>query len=109
VILSLMAAAEYVADKLPRTPSRTKPGSLVGRLTLGAFSGAALALSVRESPLLGTVLGGLGAVLGTFVGYEVRRRLVKALEVKDVVIAVAEDLVAIGLVYLIVLSSDVSY
>jgi uncharacterized membrane protein len=102
VLLFLMAVAEYVADKLPGTPSRTRPGSLIGRIVLGAFSGAALSLSARDSAAIGMVLGALGAVLGTFIGYEVRRRLVKGLGAKDVFIAVGEDLVAIGLAYVVV-------
>ena len=41
--------------------------------------------------------GGIGAVLGTFGGYQVRTRLVRALKVKDIFVAIPEDLVAVGL------------
>jgi uncharacterized membrane protein len=103
-ILSLLAVAEYVADKLPRTPSRTRPGSLIGRVIMGGLAGACLSVSVGQSWLGGAGLGGIGAVIGTYAGYEIRRRLVRRLEVKDRVIALAEDLVAMGLAYLIVSS-----
>ena len=43
------------------------------------------------------VAGGVGAVIGAFSGYEIRRRLVTALSIKDIFIALVEDLVAIGL------------
>ena len=41
-------------------------------------------------------------MIGAFAGYQVRTRLVKALGVKDAFIAIAEDLVAIGLALFIV-------
>jgi uncharacterized membrane protein len=102
VIFSVLAVAEYVADVLPRTPSRTRPGSLIGRILMGGLAGACLSVSAGQSLLAGAVLGGMGAVIGTFGGYEIRRRLVSALEVKDIFIAVLEDLVTIGLACLIV-------
>ena len=48
------------------------------------------------------VLGGLGGVVGAFTGYEARTRLVRALKVKDRVIALSEDVVAIVLAWLFV-------
>jgi uncharacterized membrane protein len=44
----------------------------------------------------------IGAVIGTFGGYQLRTRLVRGLKVKDIFIAIPEDLVAIGLGYLLV-------
>jgi uncharacterized membrane protein len=102
VILSLAALAEYVADKLPATPSRTKPGPLIGRMVLGGLSGACLTVSAQQSWLAGAVVAAIGAVIGAYAGYEIRRRLVSGLKVKDMAIALPEDLVAIVLAYLIV-------
>jgi uncharacterized membrane protein len=102
VILSLAALAEYVADKLPKTPNRTKPGSLVGRVILGGLSAACLSVSAQQSWLAGAVGGGIGAVIGAFGGYEIRRRLVSGQKVKDIAVAIPEDLVAIVLAYLLV-------
>ena len=101
-ILSLLAVVEYVADILPQTPRRTMPGPLTARIVMGGLSGACLGVSANQSWLVGAVLGGIGGLIGAFAGYEARRRLVNSLKVKDVVIAIAEDLVAIGLAYLIV-------
>ena len=101
-ILSLLAVAEYVGDKLPRTPSRTRPGPLIGRIVMGGLAGACLSVSVGQSLLSGAVVGGIGAVIGAFAGYEARRRLVSGLKVKDLLIAIPEDLVAIGIAYWIV-------
>ena len=102
IIFSLLAVAEYVADKLPRTPARTEHGPLIGRIALGGLAGACLTVSAGQSLLAGAVLGGIGAVIGTFGGYEIRKRLVRGLKVKDIVVAISEDVVAIVLAYLMV-------
>ena len=100
-IFSFLAVAEYVADKLPQTPSRTRPGPLTGRVLFGGLSGAALALSAQHSPAAGAVLGGIGAVIGAFTGYKVRTRLVPRLGVRDFAVALPEDLIAILLACLV--------
>lgn len=98
VVLAASAAAlvELVVDKLPNTPSRTQAPGLIARILLGGLSGAALAEAGNQSPVLGAALGGLGGIVGAFAGYQVRRRLVRALNVPDLVIALIEDAVAIG-------------
>jgi uncharacterized membrane protein len=101
-IFSLAAVAEYVADLLPKTPKRTALAPLTGRIVLGGLSGACLCVSGGQSLLAGAALGAIGGILGAFAGYEARVRLVKRLGVKDAFVAIAEDLVAIGLAYLIV-------
>jgi uncharacterized membrane protein len=100
ILLSLLAVAEYVADLLPTTPRRTAPGPLIGRIVMGGLSGACLCASAGRPVTVGAVLGGLGAVTGAFAGYEARARLVRALRVKDWIVAVSEDLVAIVLAWI---------
>ena len=95
-IFTLLALVELVADKLPSTPSRTKPVGLIARIVLGGLSGAGVAVSGAQSIVLGAVLGAVGGIAGAFAGYQVRTRLVKALEVPDLVIALLEDAVAIS-------------
>ncbi len=46
---------------------------------------------------LGAVIGGVGAFVGAFAGYRARVELVRSLQVRDALVAVAEDLIAIGL------------
>jgi uncharacterized membrane protein len=101
-IFSLLAVGEFVGDQLPTTPSRTTTGPLIARILMGGLCGACLCASASESLLVGAALGGIGGVIGAFAGYEARTRLVRGLGVKDVLIAVPEDLVAIGLAYLFV-------
>ena len=101
-IFSLGAIAEYVTDKLPKTPSRTSPGPLIARVVTGGLSGACLCAGAGKSLTLGAALGAIGAVVGAFGGYQVRTRLVRALHVKDIFVAIPEDLIAIGLGYFFV-------
>ncbi len=101
-IFTLAALAEYVADKLPRTPDRTSAGPLIGRILLGGLSGAALTAASGRSLLAGAALGGLGAVLGAYAGYHARRRLAARPGVKDITVALSEDVAAIAIAYLVV-------
>jgi len=101
-LLTLFMVAELVADKLPRTPARTMVGPFLARILLGGLAGAALAVGSGSSLALGAVVGGLGAIAGTLGGYRTRTGLVKALGVPDVVVALAEDCVAVGGALLVV-------
>jgi uncharacterized membrane protein len=102
VIFTILAAVELVADQLPSTPARTKPPGLIARFVLGGLSGGAVAVGGGQSLVLGCVLGAAGGIIGAFAGYQVRTGLVRALKVPDIVIALLEDVVAIGGALLIV-------
>jgi uncharacterized membrane protein len=96
VVLSLLAIGELIGDKLPRVPRRTAVAPLLARVVTGGLSGACLCVSANQSLGLGAVLGAIGAVIGAFGGYEIRKRLVTRLNVPDFIIAFLEDVVAIG-------------
>jgi uncharacterized membrane protein len=102
VIFTLAAVVEYVTDQLPSTPARTVPMQLIARLIMGALSGACICVSAGQSLLVGAVLGAIGAAIGTYGGYHARKALVNGLKVKDILIAIPEDLIAIGLAYFVV-------
>jgi len=106
LVLSVLALGEYVADVLPGTPNRTKPGPLVARIVMGGLAGACISVSAGHSWLAGAVPGAMGGVIGAFAGYEVRRRVVSGAKVKDAVVGVTEDLVAIGLAYALLVSVE---
>lgn len=95
-ILTVLAVVELTTDKLPKTPSRKSPGPFCIRIVIGGFVGAALCIAGKQSLVAGIIAGALGAVVGTLGGYESRTRLVKALGVPDFVIALVEDILAIG-------------
>lgn len=94
--LKVAAAGEMVADKLPFIPARTEPQSVVGRLGTGAISGAALSGALGHSQFLGGFLGALGALVGTYAFYLLRRELGRATHLPDAWIALAEDALALS-------------
>jgi uncharacterized membrane protein len=94
VIFSVFAIGELIADKLPFIPARTQIGPIAVRVIFGAICGAALCLSAAVSPLNGALLGAVGGVAGALAGYSYRHRL--APRVPDLVLALLEDLVAVG-------------
>ena len=93
---STLALGELVADKLPFIPNRTSAGPLFGRVVLGTLSGAALCVANRQSVVSGAMLGAAGGVAGAFAGYRARAGLVTKSHLPDLVIALLEDLVAVG-------------
>lgn len=97
IVFTVLALAELVSDKLPKTPSRTAPPGLIARIVTGGLCGAAICLAgTQQGWLVGAIVGVVGAIVGCFGGYQLRKRLVKALGTPDYVVAVIEDLVAIG-------------
>ena len=100
IVFSLFAIGELVADKLPFIPARTQIGPLAVRVVFGALCGAALSIAGGASPLPAALLGGLGSLAGAFAGSAYRRRL--SAVVPDFVLALIEDVVAVGGGFLIV-------
>src|SRR5450631_1667131 len=96
-IFTLGALGEFIADQLPSTPARTVPIQLGARIVMGLLTGACLGLAAGMSLWLGAIVGAIGTIAGTFGGYHARVGLVRGLQVKDIAVAIPEDLVAIGL------------
>jgi uncharacterized membrane protein len=95
-IFTLLAAGEYYADTLPRTPSRKSPGPFAARLVFAALVGALVSSSFLN-PLVGGILFGLvGALIGTFGGYRLRLYLAGRLN-NDLPVAVCESAFALGI------------
>lgn len=101
-LLTLLAVLELVADVLPKTPPRTAPVGLLARIVTGGLSGACLSVGSGGSLVAGLVPGILGGIVGAYAGYYTRRGLVTSLKVKDIFIAIPEDILAIVLGCLIV-------
>ena len=97
IIFSVAAIGELIGDKMPQTPKRTAVFPLLARVATGALCGACLFAAAGQSLGPGAGAGGIGGLIGTFAGYQLRTRLVSSLHVKDSVIAVCEDIVAIAL------------
>jgi uncharacterized membrane protein len=95
VIFTILAVGELVVDKLPWTPNRTDPIGLVARFVAGALTGACVAAGRGASPIVGGICGAIGGLIGAFAGFQARTRLTKACG-RGFVVAVVEDLIAIG-------------
>jgi uncharacterized membrane protein len=96
IILSVLAVTEIIFDKLPTTPSRTAPPGLIARIIMGALAGACIAVNGGKGIAIGALLGAAGGIVVTFVGYQVRRRVVSNLNVPDFYVAIVEDLITLG-------------
>lgn len=96
IVFTALALGELIADKLPSTPARTAPLGLSARIAFGGASGLALATSAGISLFLSVLLAAIGAIAGAFAGYHTRHFIVSKLHLPDVVVAVAEDMVAIA-------------
>ena len=102
VVVTFLALVELVVDKLPQTPARTAPVGLVARIVAGGFCGIVLATSEGMGPVLEALIASVGALLGAFAGYNVRRALVSRLHLPEFGVALAEDAIAITGALLIV-------
>ncbi len=101
ILLTLLAVAELIADKLPKTPARTAPPGLIARVVCGCVCGIALATSAGGKLLVPAVAGVVGALVGTFVGYKTRHTLVFRAHLPDFAVALAEDVIAVAGSFLI--------
>jgi len=100
---SLLALGELIADLLPGIPKRIAPAPLLARILTGGLCGACLCVALNQPSLfIGATLGAIGAIIGAFAGYELRRRLVSSLNIKDIFVALFEDLIALGLALFLV-------
>ena len=96
VVFTLLAAGETVGDTLPNTPSRKALGPATARLVFGGLVGA-LAAGAIVQPLAGGVLAGvLGASLGTWGGFAVRKWGAERVR-RDLPVALLESALALAL------------
>jgi uncharacterized membrane protein len=90
-----LAIGEMIADKLPKAPKRTSAAPLAARMASGAVCGAAVSAARGEPLTPGVLFGAPGALAGTYLAYPLRRKLTHDLGLPDLVVAVAEDFVAV--------------
>jgi uncharacterized membrane protein len=95
-LFSLGAVGELISDKLPKTPSRLKQPGFSIRIVMGAFCGLILATAASFSLIGGAVLGAIGAVAGSYLGYFVRSRTTAKFGLPDLPVALVEDVICIG-------------
>lgn len=98
-ITTVLAIGELITDQLPTTPSRTVPVQFITRILSGALTGAAIG-AAGDSLVIGALLGGVGATVGTLGGRAVRSALATRFG-NDRPAALIEDAVAVAAALLI--------
>jgi uncharacterized membrane protein len=96
-IVTGLALAELVVDKLPSTPDRIAPFPLAARAVSGAVVGAAVCSARRKDPGPGALVGALAAIGAAFVGFALRRALTRDAKVPDLLAALVEDALTVGI------------
>jgi uncharacterized membrane protein len=96
-IVTGLALAELVVDKLPATPDRIAQFPLAARAVSGALVGAAVYSARRKDPRPGALVGALAAVGAAFIGFALRRKLTRDTKVPNFLVALAEDAITIGI------------
>jgi uncharacterized membrane protein len=89
--LKVLAGTEIIGDKMPNAPNRIAAPGLSFRVLSGALVGAAYSLHENQDVTVGTILGGAGAVAGSYAFYFLRTRLTKHTPAPDWVYALLED------------------
>jgi len=102
MIFTLLAVTELITDQLPSTPSRKVPMQFGARISMGAFSGAAIG-ATGNTVVIGLITGVIGAVIGTLGGASVRAYLANRFG-RDLPDALLEDAFAVALAILVVVS-----
>ena len=100
IVFAVLALGELIGDKLPQIPNRTAPFPLISRLCFGGLVGALAATGLRGSVVEGGFLGAICSVAGTFLGFNLRRLLVRQRGLPDLGVALVEDGVVVGLSFL---------
>jgi uncharacterized membrane protein len=95
-LFSLGAVGELISDKLPKTPSRLKQPGFSIRIVTGGLCGAILATADSFSLIGGVLLGAIGAVAGSYLGYFARSRITGNFGLPDLPVALVEDIICIA-------------
>ena len=94
--LMVLSISELVMDKLPSTPNRTRPASLVFRCLSGALAGASIYKATGSNVAVGAVLGAAAAFASTYASFTLRKSAVKNTRIMDPIIGAIEDALVIG-------------
>jgi uncharacterized membrane protein len=94
-LVEALAVTEFVADKLPFMPDRTRPASLAFRALSGAACGYALAKSkhrTNDQKWMSAIVAGTAAIAASYAGLQFRRRV----RIPPVFAALVEDALTVG-------------
>lgn len=98
IALTVMAAGELVADKLPMTPDRTDPLAWLARVGLGSLDGALVGVQAGRGEAVYAAIGGTAAAASTYLFHALRLE-VDSQGVPDPLAGAVEDLLALSLTF----------
>ena len=96
IVLKVLAAGEFITDKLPSTPNRTKPVGIASRCLSGSLVGASIYKADGNDAYKGALLGAALALASTFASYYLRKITVDKLHIFDPLAGAFEDALVIG-------------
>lgn len=103
IALKVLAAGEFIVDKLPSTPNRIKAFSVIARCAAGSLAGASIYKATGHSAIEGALLGSIAALGSTFGSYYLRKAIVSHSGIADPIIGAIEDVLVtsagVGLIY----------
>lgn len=91
IVFPIAAVLEYAGDLYPKTPSRTWPPAVAGRIVSGAAMGWIV------GGVSGMVLAIIGSLIGAYGGLQLRFALMRG--IRAVPAALLEDAIAIALAF----------
>lgn len=97
-LLPAAGVGELVADKLPMMPPRSDPPAFAGRVLSGAACGWTVSRLAGKAGVPATVAGALAAAASIVPSQKLRAALGRRTGVADPLLAIAEDLLAVGVV-----------
>jgi uncharacterized membrane protein/uncharacterized protein (UPF0548 family) len=93
----LASVGEFVGDKLPAIPDRTRPGPAIGRVAVGTLAGAAVYQDADRPVAYGAAVGAVAAAGSTLALARMRAALGRRTQLPDPVWGVVEDALALTL------------
>ncbi|HEY8996626.1 MAG TPA: hypothetical protein VIM60_01935 [Edaphobacter sp.] len=96
IAFTVLAVAEYAADKLGRSPRPTRVSVLLVRFFFGGLVGAILASGLNASGVEAGTLAVLGALVGAFAAYQLRHQLTHRIGCKTWHVTLTEDIFAVA-------------
>jgi uncharacterized membrane protein/uncharacterized protein (UPF0548 family) len=96
-ILSVLALAELIADKLPSIPNRTRPIALAGRVASAAVAAAAVSARRGRTGWGPPLIGAVCAVASSSASFRFRAWLSRRFQISSSLAGVVEDVVALSL------------
>jgi uncharacterized membrane protein len=95
-VLTAWALFELVVDKTGKFGDRTGAVGLTFRVVTSSICGAVV-YSTTGAIAIGAVAGLCGGIVGTYLGFYVRRAIVQKSGLRDLYVAITEDILEIGL------------